>query len=113
MNRLLLWITAAVLGAAATLITSIGGLLGSVLFLLLATPLIVRGDHAVALSGLLVGFGALWSLLMARQFATGGTLDNAQFWTAVGVVPLVIGGALLAVAVAGALRRWSVARRSP
>ena len=45
MNRVLLWITTAVLGAAATLITSIGGLLGSVLFLLLATPLIVRGDH--------------------------------------------------------------------
>ena len=112
MNRLLLWITTAVLGAAATLITSMGGLLGSVLFLLLATPLIVRGDHAVALSGLLVGFGALWSYLMARQFATGGTLDNAQFWTAVGVVPLVIGGALLAVAVGEAFRRRSAARRS-
>jgi hypothetical protein len=86
--RPLLWIATAVLGAAATLITSIGGLLGSVLFLLLATPLVVRGDHAVALSGLLMGFGGLWLLLMARQFATGGTLDNTQFWTAVGVLPL-------------------------
>jgi hypothetical protein len=112
MNRLLLWITTAVLGAAATLITSIGGLLGSVLFLLLATPLIVRGDHAVALSGLLVGFGAMWSLLMARQFATGGTLESAQFWTAIGVVPLVIGSALLAVAVREAFRPRSAAGRS-
>ena len=112
MNRLLLWITTAVLGAAATLITSIGGMLGSVLFLLLATPLIARGDHAVALSGLLVGFGALWSLLMARQCATGGTLDNAEFWTAVGLVPLVTGCALLAVAVAGVLRRRNAAGRS-
>jgi hypothetical protein len=77
MNRLLLWITTAVLGATATLITSIGGLLGSVLFLLLATPLIVRGDHPVALSGLRVGFGAPWSLRMARQFATcPSTLDT-------------------------------------
>lgn len=59
MNRLLLWITTAALGAAATLITSIGGLLGSVLFLLLVTPLVVRGDHAVALSGLLMGFGSI------------------------------------------------------
>jgi hypothetical protein len=42
MNRLLLWITTAVLGATATLITSIGGLLGSVLFLPLATPLHCR-----------------------------------------------------------------------
>lgn len=49
---------------------------------------------------------------MARQFATGRTLDNAQVWTAVGVVPLVIGGALLAVAVAGALRRRNAASRS-
>lgn len=112
MNRLLLWTTTTVLGAAAVLLTSIGGLLGSVLFLLLATPLIVRGDHAVALSGLLMGFGAIWSLLLARQSATGGTLDNAQCWTAVGVVPLVIGGALLAVAVAGVLRRWNAEGRS-
>lgn len=71
MNRVLLWITTAVLGASATLITSIGGLLGSVLFLLLATPLIVRGDHAVALSGLLMGFGAIWSLLLAQARGRG------------------------------------------
>ncbi|HEY8829466.1 MAG TPA: hypothetical protein VIM83_02590 [Candidatus Limnocylindria bacterium] len=112
MNRLLLWITTAVLGTAATLIMSIGGLLGSVLFLLLATPLIARGDHPVALSGLLIGFGAIWSFLLARQSATGGTLDNGQFWTAVGLVPLVIGCALLAVAVAGAHRRRNIAGRS-
>lgn len=104
-GRPLLWITTAVLGAAATLITSIGGLLGSVLFLLLATPLVVRGDHVVALSGLLMGFGGLWLTLMARQFATGGTLDNAQFWTAVGVLPLTIGSVLLGVAVVQAGRR--------
>lgn len=109
MNHLRLWITTAVLGEAATLITSIGGLLGSVLFLLFATPLVIRGDHVVVLSGLLVGFGALWSLLMARQFATGGTLDNASFWTAVGVVPLALGCTLLIVAVAGVLRRWNAA----
>jgi hypothetical protein len=109
MNPLLLWITTAVLGAAAVLITSIGGLLGSVLFLLLATPLVVRGNHAVALSGLLMGFGGLWLFAMARQAATGGTLDNAGFWTAVGVVPLAVGSVLLVVAVAGARRRSSAA----
>jgi hypothetical protein len=53
MNRLLLWITTAVLGAAATLITSIEGLLRGVLFLGAGHPLIVRGDHPVALSWLL------------------------------------------------------------
>jgi hypothetical protein len=61
----------------------------------------------VALSGLLTGFGALWLFWMARQSATGGALDNAPFWTAIGVIPLALGGALSAVAVVVALRRWS------
>ncbi len=105
MSRPLLWTTTAVLGAAATLITSVGGLLGSLLFLLLAAPLVVRGDHAIALSGLLVGFGCLWLFLLARQSATGGTLDDASFWTAVGVVPLVIGCVLLVIGAIQALRK--------
>jgi hypothetical protein len=111
MNRSLLWITAAVLGAAATLLTSFG-LLAVGISLLLAVPLIVRGDHLVALSGLLVGFGALWSFFMARQFATGGTLDNAQFWTAVGVVPLGIGCVALALVVVRESRHSITAGRS-
>jgi len=94
MNRGLLWITTFVLGAAATLMTSFG-LLAALLFLLLAVPLVVRGAHLVALSGLLTGFGAFWTFLMARQFASGGTLDNSTFWLAVGIVPLAIGLALL------------------
>ena len=110
MNPLLLWVTTAVLGGAAVLITSIGGLLGSVLFLLLATPLVVRGNHAVALSGLLMGFGGMWTFAMARQAATGGTLDNAGFWTAVGVVPLAVGTASLVVAVIGARRPTNAVR---
>lgn len=105
MNRLLLWTTTLVLGAAATVMTSFAGLFGSLLFLLLATPLIVRGDRAVALSGLLSGFGSLWLFLMGRQLATGGTLEGAQFWTAVGVVPLVLGCGLLALIAVRALRR--------
>lgn len=109
MNRLLLLITTAALGAAAALITGIGGL-GGMLFLLLSMPLVVRGDPAVALSGLLTGFGALWSLGMARQLTTGGTLDNAEFWAAVGVAPLIIGCGLLVLVVV----RWprTVARPS-
>lgn len=101
----LLWITTAVLGAAATLLTSFGGLLASLLFLVLASPLVVRGDHVVALSGLLTGFGGFWLFLMARQSASGGTLDSAEFWTAVGVVPFIIGCALLVLVAARALGR--------
>jgi hypothetical protein len=94
MNRLLLWITTAVLGAVATLMTSFG-LTAALVFLLLAVPLILRGDRVVALSGLLTGFGAFWTFLVARQLASGATTDNAAFWLAVGVVPLALGCALI------------------
>jgi hypothetical protein len=112
MNHLLLWVTTVVLGAAAALMTGLAGLLGSIVFLLLVAPLVVRGHHLVALSGLLTGFGAFWLLLMERQFASGGTLDNAPVWTAVGVVPLVIGCTLLALVAVRALRQASAAGRS-
>lgn len=94
MSRWLLWMTTAVLGAAATLMTSFG-LFVTILLPLLAIPLIIKGDHLVALSGLMTGFGAFWLFLMARQFSSGSTLDNATFWIAVGVAPLVIGLTLL------------------
>lgn len=107
MNGVLLWVTMAALGASATLMTSLG-LLPTVVFLALAVPPILRGDHLVALSGLLTGFGSLWLFWMGRQFATGGTLDNTAFWMAVGVVPLAIGCVLLAITAARALRRPKV-----
>jgi hypothetical protein len=94
MNRPLQWITMAVFGAVATLMTSLG-LLAALLFLVLAVPLVVRGAHLVALSGLLTGFGGFWTFLMARQASSGGTLDNSTFWLAVGIVPLATGLALL------------------
>ena len=96
MNRPLQWVTTAVLGAAATLMTSFG-LLAALLFLLLSVPLVVRGAHLVALSGLLTRFGGFWTFLLARQSASGGTVDNSIFWLAVGIVPLAIGLALLVV----------------
>ena len=88
----------ALLGVVGTLLTSFGPIV-ALLFLLLATPLIVRGDHLVALSGLLTGFGGSWSFLMARQSASGGVTDNAG-WVAVGVVPLVLGCALTVLSAA-------------
>jgi hypothetical protein len=96
MSRPLLWITTAAFGAAATVVTSFGPFF-AVLFLLMVLPLVVRGDSLVGLSGLFTGFGACWTFLLARQDSSGGTLDNADFWSAVGVVPLVIGAALLLV----------------
>ena len=71
------------------------GLVAASAFLLLAVPWILRADRVVALSGLLTGFGAFWTFLVARQFASGAATDNAAFWLAVGVVPLVLGCTLI------------------
>ena len=99
MNRPLLWITTAILGVTAVLMTSFG-LMAFLATLLLAVPLILRGDHVVALSGLLTGFGAFWSFLMAGQLGSDGMTDNAGFWIAFGIVPLVLGCALIVPIVA-------------
>lgn len=91
MNRSLLWVTSVVFGAAETLLLGSFGLLFGTVFVVLMVPLVVRGDHLVVLSGLLLGFGGLWLLLMANQLATSGSLDNATTWTMVGAVPFAIG----------------------
>ena len=101
-GKIRLWLAAAALGAALTLMTSFG-LVVALLFLILLVPLLVRGGLA-ALSGLLTGFGSFWSILVARQLASGGTTDNVAFWMAVGVVPLVIGATLLLPIVARTYR---------
>ncbi len=93
MNSGFLWITSFVLGVAAAWVTGFG-ILAALLFLLLSAPLAVRGP-LVVFSGLLLGFGALSTFQMARQFASGGTLYSATFWLALGIVPLAIGLVLL------------------
>lgn len=107
MNLILLWISTAVLGALGTLLFNLAGSPGGLVFVLLVSPLIVRGDRVVGLSGLLTGFGATWLSLMAWQFASGATLANAQFWTAIGLIPLVIGASLLAPWITHGLTRSS------
>ena len=93
----LLWITTFVLGGVATVMTVFGPV-AAFLTLLLAIPVIVRRPHLVALSGLLTGFGGVWTYLLVRVFNSGGIQDNGTFWLAVGLVPLTIGLGLLAFA---------------
>jgi hypothetical protein len=93
-----MWTTTAVFSVVAIVMTSFG-LRTALVFALLTIPLVARGS-VVALSGLLTGFGACWSLLTTRQWASGGTSDNGQFWMAVGIAPLVVGCALLALRLA-------------
>jgi len=109
-NPVLLWVTTFVLGLAASLLVGIGGWLG-ILFVVLAAPLVFRGSRLVALSGLLTGFGGSWLFWMERQFASGGRLDNADFWWAVGIVPFVIGVALAVAVVVVRARSSLVMRR--
>lgn len=104
------WVTTFVLGLAASLLVGVGGIVGFV-FIGLTVPLVLRGARVVALSGLLTGFGGSWLFMMDRQFASGGRLDNADVWSAVGTVPLVIGVAL-AVGVVVARARSVLATRS-
>jgi len=111
MNRALLWVTCVVFGAAETLLLGSFGMLFGAVFVVLLVPLVVRGDRLVALSGLLLGFGGLWLLLMANQFATGGSLDNAATWVMVGAVPLAIGVGLGLASVTNHLSLSSASRR--
>jgi hypothetical protein len=95
MNRTKLWLSGALVGVIAVL-ASVLGMLAFLLALLLAIPLIRRSEGRVALSGLLTGFGVLWLVLIEREFASGGVLDNAGPWIGVGVVSVAIGLGLLA-----------------
>jgi len=94
-NRSVLWLG----GAAAGCLAILGSTFGLVPGLAIAIgSLLLLGherDARVPLSGLLTGFGALWLLLLARESAEGGTLDDPEFWTAVGVVALLAGLGLL------------------
>lgn len=91
MNPLALWIVCFVFGAGDALLAGLLGVIFGGIFFVLALPLALRGDRASAVSGLLLGFGATWLALMARQAATGGHLDDPAPWLDLGVVPLALG----------------------
>jgi hypothetical protein len=95
MSRLTLWLAGAIVAAVAIVVSTFG-LVPMLLAFLLAAPLVRRPDGGVALSGVLTGFGGLWLGLIAAESASGGVLDDAEFWVAAGVVPLVVGLGLLA-----------------
>jgi uncharacterized membrane protein len=95
MSRLFLWLAGVLVSVIAILAVAFGPY-GILLAMLLAMPFVRRRDGRVALSGLLTGFGAIWLILLARQASSGGVLDNAVFWIAVGAVILLAGLVLLA-----------------
>jgi len=95
MSRPFLWLAGVVVSVIAILAAAFGPY-GILLAMLLAIPFVRQRDGRVALSGLLTGFGAIWLILLAQQASSGGVLENAVFWIAVGVVFLLAGLGLLA-----------------
>jgi hypothetical protein len=91
MHPLLLWAISAGFGMAAALVTGSLGLGAAFVAIVLALPLIIRGDSLAALSGLLIGFGGLWLALLTLQGATGATTSQLEGWIMVGAAPLTIG----------------------
>ena len=94
MSRPFLWLAGVMVSVIAILAAAFGPY-GVLLAMLLAIPFVRRRDGRVSLSGLLTGFGAIWLILLARQSWSGGVLDDAVFWIAVGVVILLAGLVLL------------------
>ena len=76
-------------------LSTVFGLAAAILVGLLVIPICRRLGLSPA-AGAATGFGALWLALMLRQATSGGVLENATLWIALGVVPLVVGGALTA-----------------
>lgn len=100
MSPITLWIATFVLGGGGALLTGVGGVLFGGLFFVLALLLAIRGDRLAVLSGLLAGFGSTWLVLLVRASASGGELDDAAAWVALGVIPLALGLVLVAIRIA-------------
>ncbi len=110
-KRVLLWAAMAAVGVTATLMASFGGGPMTVPFLVVATVIIVKVDKLVAVSGLLVGFGASWLALVTGQpIAEGASGGSAVVQALIGAVPLLLGMLALIPLFIRALRRPGLER---
>jgi hypothetical protein len=83
-------LTGLLVGAgAAVLVAAFGPLYGGV-FLLPLLPFAVRGGVR-AMPAELIGFGVVWSALIARQMLGGGLSGDHASLIAVGVIPIGVG----------------------
>ena len=102
------WLGGFGVGCTAMFLTVLGPL-AMLLAVLIGSPLLLREPRVLAISGLLTGFGGLWTLLLVRLLLSGASQDNAAFWLAVGVVPLAVGLGVLGLGTRG--RRYENASR--
>jgi hypothetical protein len=95
----------------ATLFTSFG--LPLAMGALVLGVLLLKGDRRTAISGPLTGFGGAWLLWTRLQDQSATTTDAVGGWVvAFGLLPFVIGLALVAPLVADAFRGRAAGRRS-
>ena len=106
-TRPVVWLIAAALGAGAAVLAAVVGVFG-IFFVLLIIPGMGARTWLTATSGALTGFGATTlGLLLVRSPPAGGIDDDRTLLLLAGAVPLVVGLALGALALAIA-RRQSV-----
>jgi hypothetical protein len=98
---LAIWLLALALGAGAAILAAAIGVLGF-FFVLLIIPGVSGRTWLAATSGALTGFGAVSLLLLGRPPGAGGAGDDGTLVMLVGVVPLVVGLALGALALLAA-----------
>jgi hypothetical protein len=104
-RRLGIWLLAAALGAGAALLAAVIGVFG-IFVVLLIIPGMGARTWLAATSGALTGFGStMLALLLARPPRAGGAEADGTLVILVGVLPLVVGLALGALAVAAARDR--------
>jgi hypothetical protein len=83
-------LTALLVGAIAGLIVAAFGPLYGGVFLLPLVPLCLRGGVR-AVPAELIGFGAVWTTLVARHLLNGGSSGDDALLITVGVIPLITG----------------------
>lgn len=106
-TRPLVWLIAAALGAGAALLAAVIGVFG-IFFVLLIIPGMGARTWLAATSGALTGFGAATLvLLLVRPATAGGAGDDGTLLMLAGVVPLVIGLAMGALALVTSRSRRS------
>lgn len=110
MRRWRYWVSGSAVGAVAALLTGFG-LMSTLPLLTVALIVMVKEQRLVAVSGLMIGFGGSWLLLLANQLSSGGTLEHATSWVIVGIVPVAIGLVALVPATTRALARHRQAPR--
>jgi hypothetical protein len=91
------WLIALAIGVGAAVLAALIGAFG-VLFVLLIIPGVGGRTWLAALSGALTGFGGANLALFLRPVSLGGTGDQVTLLMLAGVLPLVVGLALGALA---------------